>query len=496
MISDMFQISRMNTLDWQFSGIFFLVLISIIAVFEFLYSQLNFPVKYTRKAVHIFVGLAVVASSFFIQSALPIMILTGLFSVTNLYMIRNRIFGSMHAGSMSLGTFYYPLSIFCIAAVFWETQPIVFRTGVLLLAIPDALAAIIGDKYGKRKFIVLDDSKSFIGSMTMFISGWIILYSGFDLLFADNIPLNILFALIVAVTVTVAEIVSTNGSDNLSVPLVGTFLFFGYAIGDGAFQERLMIGQILAILVGYISFRFKFLSDDGAATAFILGSFIFGFGGMAATVPILTFFILSSLLSKVGKRYKKEVENNYEKSSVRDAAQVLANGGIGGILIIILAFADNEAFYILYAVSIAIATADTWSTELGIFSKQKPRLITNLKKVLPGTSGAISLTGTIAGIAGATIIALSTLIFFKSAHFVQSAMIIVFGGFIGNLADSLIGATIQAKFKCVQCTKITEKRIHCDKKATLNSGYSFLNNDVVNILAILTGTAISSLYFL
>ena len=60
----------------------------------------------------------------------------------------------------------------------------------------------------------------------------------------------------------------------------------------------------------------------------------------------------------------------------------------------------------------AAVAADTFSSELGILSKSKPRLLTswNLREVPPGTNGGVSLTGTLAGFGGAFIIALTSLI--------------------------------------------------------------------------------------
>ena len=68
----------------------------------------------------------------------------------------------------------------------------------------------------------------------------------------------------------------------------------------------------------------------------------------------------------------------------------------------------------------AAVAADTFSSELGILSKSKPRLLTswNLREVPPGTNGGVTLTGTLAGFGGAFIIALTSLILlpFCNAH--------------------------------------------------------------------------------
>ena len=50
---------------------------------------------------------------------------------------------------------------------------------------------------------------------------------------------------------------------------------------------------------------------------------------------ILTFFILSSLLSRLGRSAKARYDLIFEKGSRRDHAQVLANGGIAGALMVL-----------------------------------------------------------------------------------------------------------------------------------------------------------------
>ncbi len=240
-------------------------------------------------------------------------------------------------------------------------------------------------------------------------------------------------------------------------------------------------GFALAALVGFISFKIGFLSLSGSLMTFLLATFIFGLGGWAWAVPILTFFILSSLLSKFGKKQKQRFKNTFEKSGVRDYAQVLANGGIPGILMILNFIFPHDFFYSLYLLSLAVATADTWSTELGVLSKSRPVLITTLKKVDPGISGAISLIGTLGGLVGAFLVILSGYLFarFSLTHFL---LLLIFS-LLGDFLDSLIGATLQGQYQCNVCSKYTEKKMHCSKPTKLIQGYRIIDNDTVNLSA-------------
>lgn len=123
--------------------------------------------------------------------------------------------------------------------------------------------------------------------------------------------------------------------------------------------------MFFASIIAFLSVKARFLTVGGAIAAFILAGLIFGLGGIKWSVPILTFFILSSILSKLRKKRNVEVEIFFEKSGVRDHYQVIANGGLGGVLVILYAIYPNELFYLIYLATLSAVCADTWATEIG-----------------------------------------------------------------------------------------------------------------------------------
>ena len=90
-----------------------------------------------------------------------------------------------------------------------------------------------------------------------------------------------------------------------------------------------IICTIIAFVIAVISFKIKFLTKSGSIATFLLAAVIFSFGGLKWSLPILSFFILSSILSKIRKKQNEKVETYFEKSGTRDHMQVIANGGIG-----------------------------------------------------------------------------------------------------------------------------------------------------------------------
>ncbi len=146
-----------------------------------------------------------------------------------------------------------------------------------------------------------------------------------------------------------------------------------------------------------------------------------------------------------------------------------------------------------YAGAMAAVNADTWATELGVLNPSRPRLITNRQPVDPGTSGGISLYGTLASLGGAALIGLVGAAFSPAGARLPLILAASLGGLCGSLFDSLLGATVQAIYYCPECDKETERHpIHiCGTETTQIRGWAWLNNDLVNLLASVLGAGIA-----
>ncbi len=257
---------------------------------------------------------------------------------------------------------------------------------------------------------------------------------------------------------------------------------------------NLFIGVIFAFAISFISYRLKLLTISGIISTFILAFVIYTLGTWKWTLPIVTFFILSSLLSKLRKRKNKEVEIFFEKSEQRDHLQVLANGGLAGVLVAINYFYPSELLYIVYVSIVASVCADTWSTEIGTLFKNKTVDILSFKEIKQGISGGISFTGLIASLAGAFIISLTSLPWIESNYQVN-ILIITIAGFIGSILDSVLGSSLQAKYECTVCGNLIESKIHCGNKTTLVKGKEWVNNDIVNLGAGISGGIFSIILY-
>jgi uncharacterized protein (TIGR00297 family) len=254
------------------------------------------------------------------------------------------------------------------------------------------------------------------------------------------------------------------------------------------------LGVFLGILISLLAWRAGALSVSGAWAAAITGSLIFGLGGLPWAVLLMTFFITSSILSRTFRRRKIEISEKFSKGSQRDWGQVLANGGLGTLLVIAFAiFPEQQMIWFAFAGAMATVNADTWATELGVLNPRRPRLIANGQPVEAGTSGAISLYGTLATLGGAVLIGLAGAAFSPVGERLPLILAASLGGVSGSLFDSLLGATVQAIYRCPQCNKETERHpTHtCGSITVQIRGWKWLNNDWVNFLASVVGALIA-----
>lgn len=250
-----------------------------------------------------------------------------------------------------------------------------------------------------------------------------------------------------------------------------------------------LLAAILAAIVVTVAYRLRSLSPSGAVAAIGLGTIIVGTGGWWPGIILVTFFATSSLLSGS--------ESMQSRGSQRYWVQVLANGW--GILLgcVLYALTGWTPWLLFGFGAIAAATADTWSSEIGRRSPSLPRLLTTGSVVQAGTSGAVTLYGTLAALAGAILISAATSTAVASGQLaVEASTLTVFAGITlagvsGAMLDSLLGATIQEQRWCDSCNKATEANPHrCGSETRHIAGIAGVNNDVVNTLCVLTGALI------
>jgi uncharacterized protein (TIGR00297 family) len=207
-------------------------------------------------------------------------------------------------------------------------------------------------------------------------------------------------------------------------------------IADIAVYIILLLGAILS----YITHK---LTLVGAISGMLVGLLIYKGTGYPGIAMLALFFMVSSWATG-WQAAKKILDNSHENKSGRTAGQVLANGGVAALL---GALAWYHPYYepaaqLMIAGSFAAATADTLSSELGMIYGRRFFNVLTFKSDSRGLDGVVSLEGTLIGLAGVALIALIYAFYFGWG--IPMVWIII-AGFVGNLVDSILGASLERK---------------------------------------------------
>jgi uncharacterized protein (TIGR00297 family) len=232
------------------------------------------------------------------------------------------------------------------------------------------------------------------------------------------------------------------------------------------------------------------LSRSGAIAATAVGAAAVGAGWRWA-VLLLVYFVTTSALSRWGGEVKALVTSGLiAKTGSRDAVQVLANGGVFAVAAFAAAWAGSQVPWVaIGAGALAASAADSWATEVGVLSTRAPRSILTGKAVPAGTSGGVSVSGTLAAVAGAAMVGLCAFALGWGRYVAGGAAL---GGIAGAFADSLLGATIQSRRWCPSCASETEQPVHrCGTVTVHHRGLGWIDNDGVNLIATLVGAAVA-----
>ncbi len=204
------------------------------------------------------------------------------------------------------------------------------------------------------------------------------------------------------------------------------------------------------------------------------------------------YFASSSVLSRLGaERKARRTSSVVAKSGPRDGWQVLVNGGIFTAAAALAFLAPHPAFLwrAVAAGALAASAADTWATEFGTWLGGTPRSAWNWRRVAPGTSGGMTTAGTVAMVFGAAIMAVVVYAIKWGRGHAIAAMI---GGLSGAVADTVLGATLQERRRCLGCGEHTERVVHsCGSRTRVERGVPGLGNDTVNFIATVIGGGIA-----
>lgn len=214
-------------------------------------------------------------------------------------------------------------------------------------------------------------------------------------------------------------------------------------LGLDGYQGEWVIGAALTIAFAVLARRIRGVTTSGAIAGAISCFVLYLGGGPGAFAALITVFGLAWLTTRMGYQRKQNL-GTAERRDGRKGSQVLANLGVATACAAVSMFSHNRpALLLATAAALAEAAADTTSSEVGQAFGKTARLVTTWSPVAPGTNGAVSLVGTLAGAAAAGIVTLVCVLGGLLPH--RWLAICVISALLGMFFDSFLGAWLERR---------------------------------------------------
>ncbi len=369
--------------------------------------------------------------------------------------------GSELARGAAPGILFYPLAVLGVVLLFPD-EPWIAAAVWGILAFGDGTASLLGQALGGAK-LPWNERKSWSGFLAFIVFGT--LGSACLAAWTQRLPLvdawhtglGVLMLLVV-VACALVETLPTTLDDNITVPVVGASLLALF--GGVSFEEylaqpyllpHLLQGLVVNGVFALAAKRAGSIDWPGAVSAVIVGTLITIGLGLPGLLVMIAFFVIGSAVTRLGYRIKAARGIAQEKGGARGWKNAWANGGVPALLAVLagihaaaLGGLDKAVlFAIAYAAAVATAAADTCSSEVGKAYGRRTFLITTLRSVPPGTEGAVSLEGTLGGLAGGFLVAAVGA--FGGLYPWPVSVLVGFAGLLGSLAESVIGTVAEKR---------------------------------------------------
>ncbi len=352
--------------------------------------------------------------------------------------------------------FSFAILMLAILVVTLDFPVYVLAATIGVVAFGEGSASLVNLLVSRNRSLFWSVTLLVLGTLFGFIfGGWAMVNTGMG-----TGGLDLMFFLAVIGTVTGALLYTIVDEENIAIPLgagMAMWLFSSFSYPRVPGVAEILVAVAFPLVIGMASYKLAAADLSGALAGVLSGLLMILFGGIGWFVLLLVFFFTGTIFTKYGYSYKLSVGAAQPREGSRGYRNVFGNcliplvfvvayGVIGGFEAPLLGRVDRTVFTIGYLGAMATATADTLASEIGSTYRGQPRMITTMKRVRPGTDGAVSLLGEAAAILGSAAIALAAIPMGVSGpDAILTIILTMLGGFIGANVDSLLGATLQKK---------------------------------------------------
>lgn len=355
------------------------------------------------------------------------------------------------------GIVIYPLAVLSLLLLF-PRRPDIVAAAWGILAIGDGIATLVGRAVGGTRW-PWNPEKTVAGTVAfasaasiagVFLAWWVrpAVAASPPLLFAVFVPPA------AAIAAAFVETIPVRLDDNISVAAsAGAVLWIGAlvaiqysatpAASAGAFSlARIAAAVVTNIFVAAAGYAGMTVSVAGAIAGAIIGIAIFVALGWQGWTLLFVTFVAASIATRTGRAHKQLLGIAEERGGRRGAGNAIANTGIAMIASVLAALdVHAHAAALAFVAALVAGGSDTIASEIGKAYGRRTWSVTSFARVPPGTSGAMSLEGTAAGVLGAA--ALGGLAVALGLLAAAALVAVVMAATIGAFVESWLGATLE-----------------------------------------------------
>lgn len=254
-----------------------------------------------RKLVHVGMGLVTLTFPWIFGDPWPVGVLAGMSVVLLLALRQSRRLRARLGGVLdgverqSLGEVYFPLGV-AVLFVLAQGDRVAYAIPLILLAVGDAVAALVGVRYGRQRYTTDEGSKSWEGSVAFLLVAFLAVHLPLLLATDTGRAESVLIAAILALLVAVLEAASWAGLDNLFIPIGAFALLRALRRADTATLLLDLAAACLLVAFALVWRRRTTLTDSAAVGAALVAFVAATVGGWRWVVPPCTLFALYALV--------------------------------------------------------------------------------------------------------------------------------------------------------------------------------------------------------
>jgi uncharacterized protein (TIGR00297 family) len=357
------------------------------------------------------------------------------------------------ARGFPLGILLYPLAVLFLILIF-ATRLDVAAAAWGILALGDGAATLVGRRAGSWR-LSWNRDKTTAGTAAFVVFGGA---AGVALAWwtrpAIAPPPPIAFVIIAPIAAAVCaafvETIPVRLDDNISVPAVAaSILWLGTLCSNAALSASIPAlvraapwAFVVNGLVSWLGYRARTVTRSGMLGGALVGVIIYTCAGAAAWIFLFLTFFVATAASRLGLTRKMMLGIAEERGGRRGAGNALANCGVAAVAAIAAVWTPFPgAALIALVAALTAGGSDTVASEVGKAWGRSTFLVTSLRRVPPGTPGAMSLEGTAAGIVAALGLAVAAVALGLMSS--TSVVAIVVAATVGALVESALGATLE-----------------------------------------------------